>query len=120
MRPSASSQDLLVPYQAPDKEWYVLRLRCDGYDEEPPSFQFVNPADIEETGDKWWPRLSRQSIARLNDRTPVFCAYGIREYHRHDSHRNETRDKTRWTLPQVVTRAWEFFTKAGEYQGRGI
>ena len=118
--PGATALDLLIRYVAKDGERYLLRLRCDGYDEQAPSFQFVNPVNTDETGNRWWPRFSQQSIARLDDGTAVFCAYGIREYHLHTSHRGEARDKTKWTLSKLMTLTWEFFNRAGEYQGRGI
>src|SRR5689334_21254289 len=49
--------DLYISYTAPDGQEYLVRLRCDGYDERPPSFQFVNPTNPEETGPQWWPRM---------------------------------------------------------------
>lgn len=120
IRPGATALDLLIPYVAKDGDRYLLRLRCDGYDEQPPSFQFVNPLNTDDTGNQWWPRFSQQSIARLDDGTAVFCAYGVREYHQHTSHRGEARDKTKWTLSKLMSLTWEFFNRAGEYQGRGI
>ena len=111
--------DLYVPYEAPDGEKYLIRLRCDSYDEKAPSFQFVNPDNIEETGPQWWPRMAGMGYARGDRGEVVYCTPGLREYHQHSSHRNESHPKSTWKLARVVTLVWRYLHQSGTYTGRG-
>lgn len=111
--------DLYIPYVAPDNEAYLVRLRCDGYDEQAPSFQFVNPQNAEETGDQWWPRMSDMGYARGDRGEVVYCTPGTREYHQHASHRQESHSKSTWKLARVVSLVWQYLYHSGSYVGRG-
>lgn len=111
--------DLYIPYTAPDGQPFYLRLRCDGYDEVAPSFQFVNPNNREETGAQWWPRIQGIGYPRGDRGEIVYCTPGIREYHQHPSHRAEAHPKTTWKLARVVALAWRYLYTSGPYAGRG-
>jgi hypothetical protein len=113
-------QDVYVSFTAPDGEQYLLRLRCDGYDEVPPSFQFVNPTNPDEAGPRWWPRMELGGLARGERGEIVYCTAGIREYHQHPSHRHESHPKTTWKLARVVSLAWHYLNRCGRYLGRGV
>jgi len=118
-RRGPESVDLLIPYRARDEHDFLLRLRCDGYDELAPSFQFVNPANPDVVGPEYWPRMSGVSYARGDAGEVVFCTAGVREYHQHQSHRNESHPKSKWKLPCVVVLAWQYFRRSGDYMGPG-
>jgi hypothetical protein len=111
--------DLYIPYMAPDGVAYLIRLRCDGYDEQAPSFQFVNPANPEETGPQWWARMANIGYPHGDDGEVVYCTPGIREYHQHPSHRQEAHPKGTWKLARVVTLVWQYLYHSGPYAGRG-
>lgn len=111
--------DLYISYMAPDTVEYVIRLRCDGYDEQAPSFQFVNPANLEETGPQWWPRMANISYARGDHGEVVYCTPGTREYHQHPSHRQEIHPKSTWKLARVVSLVWQYLYHSGSYIDRG-
>ncbi len=111
--------DLYIPFTAPDGSEYLLRLRCDGYDEQAPSFQFVNPANVEEVGPNWWPRMAGIGYPRGDQGEVVYCTPGIREYHRHSSHRQESHPKSTWKLARVVALTWKYLYGSGPYVGRG-
>jgi len=111
--------DLYVPYRAPDEQEYLVRLRCDGYDERPPSFQFVNPANPDDTGAQWWARMASIGYPRGDLGEVVYCTPGIREYHQHMSHRHESHSKTTWVLARVVVLTWQYLYASGPYAGRG-
>lgn len=111
--------DLYVPYVSPDGEKYLVRLRCNGYDEQAPSFQFVNPDNVEETGLHWWPRMANLGCARGDSGEIVYCTPGLREYHQHPSHRNESHLKSTWKLARVLTLVWRYLCQSGNYVGRG-
>lgn len=64
--------DFYISYHPILDEAYLLRLRCDRYDEQAPSFQFVNPLDIEQTGQEWWPRMSAISYPRGDQNEVVY------------------------------------------------
>lgn len=112
--------DVYVPYAAPDGEQYLIRLRCDGYDEIAPSFQFVNPTNPDEAGPLWWPRMETGGLARGERGEVVYCTPGTREYHQHPSHRHESHPKARWKLARVVWLAWFYLNRSGHYVGRGV
>lgn len=112
--------DVYVDYVAPDKEAYLLRLRCDGYDELAPSFQWVNPANPDQEGPQWWPRMPQVSYARGDRSEIVYCTIGTREYHQHPSHRGESHPKEVWKLPRLVKLAWQYLNQNGPYAGRGV
>lgn len=109
--------DFYIPFAAPDAQQYLVRLRCDGYDALAPSFQFVNPTGIEQTGAEWWPRMNGLGYPRSDQGEVVYCTPGIREYHQHMSHRGETYPKTTWCLARVVALTWRYFRM--DYGGRG-
>ena len=111
--------DFYVSYSAPDGERYLIRLRCDGYDDQVPSFQFVNPANIEEIGPQWWARMSEIGCPRGDLGEVVYCTPGIREYHEHPSHRHESHAKSTWKLARVVALTWKYLYRSGTYMGRG-
>jgi len=111
--------DFYIPYTAPDGEEYLIRLRCDGYDELAPSFQFVNRHNYEETGAHWWARMSGIGYPRGDHGEVVYCTPGIREYHLHPSHRNEQHAKSAWKLPRVIVLCWKYLYDSGAYAGRG-
>lgn len=111
--------DFYIPWVAPDGERYLVRLRCDGYDGQAPSFQFVNPDNPEEAGPLWWARIGGLGYPRGDRGEIVFCTPGIREYHLHPSHRHEAHPKTIWKLARVVALAWTYFNQCGPYAGRG-
>ncbi len=111
--------DLYIPYTAPDDVRYLIRLRCDGYDEQAPSFQFVNPANLEETGPQWWARMANISYPRGDHGEVVYCTPGIREYHQLSSHRQEAHPKSTWKLARVVALVWQYLYHSGLYVGRG-
>lgn len=111
--------DLYIWYTATDEQRYCLRLRCDGYDEVAPSFQFVNPANREELGAQWWPRMQDVGYARDDRGEVIFCTPGTREYHQHSSHRSENHPKTVWKLARVVALSWRYLYGSGPYLGRG-
>jgi hypothetical protein len=112
--------DIYIPHTAPDSQKYLIRLRCDGYDELAPSFQFVDPDNPDETGSKWWPRMEGFNCARGEKGEVVYCTPGIREYHQHSSHRNESHPKASWKLARVVWLVWFYLTRCGRYLGRGV
>lgn len=112
--------DVYVPYLAPDGEAFLLRIRCDGYDERPPSFQWVNPANPDEEGPQWWPRMPQVPYARGDRGEIVFCTIGTREYHQHSSHRAESHAKEVWELSRLVKLAWQYLCQNGPYAGRGV
>lgn len=109
--------DIYIPWAAPDGEKYLIRLRCDGYDEQAPSFQFVNPANPEETGPQWWARMNGMGYPRGDGAEVVYCTPGIREYHNHPSHRHESHPKSAWRLPTVIFLVWKYVS--GQYGGKG-
>jgi len=111
--------DFYVPYAAQDGEDYLIRLRCDGYDEQAPSFQFVNPQTPEETGPQWWARMADIGYPRGDHGEVVYCTPGIREYHLHSSHRNERHPKSIWKLARVIWLTWKYLYDSGPYVGRG-
>jgi hypothetical protein len=111
--------DFYVPWTAPEGKHYVIRLRCDGYDDQAPSFQFVNPANPEETGPQWWARMAGLGYPRGDRGEVVYCTPGIREYHQHPSHRNESHPKSTWKLGRVVALVWKYLYGSGPYAGRG-
>ena len=111
--------DLYVPYVLLDDEHYLVRLRCNGYDELAPSFQFVNPVNVEEIGPNWWPRIEGIGYPRGDQGEVVYCTPGIREYHQHSSHRNESHPKSTWKLGRVIGLTWKYLHGSGRYLGRG-
>lgn len=111
--------DLYIPYTAPDGQAYLIRLRCDGYDAQAPSFQFVNPEQPGETGAQWWARMSGIGYPRGDRGEVVYCTPGIREYHQHSSHRNEQHAKSAWKLARLVMLTWKYLYDSGPYAGRG-
>jgi hypothetical protein len=111
--------DLYIPFTAPDGEAYLIRLRCDSYDELAPSFQFVNPDDPDEEGPQWWARIAGIGYPRGQHGEVVYCTPGIREYHQHSSHRQEQHSKARWKLARVVWLVWKYLYNSGAYVGRG-
>lgn len=112
--------DVYVPYTAPDGQEYLLRLRCDGYDELPPSFQWVNPEDPDEEGPQWWPRMPQVSCVRGARGEVVYCTIGTREYHQHPSHCRESHPKSVWALPMLVKLTWQYLHCNGDYARRGV
>jgi hypothetical protein len=111
--------DFYIPHVAPDHNHYLVRLRCNGYDDLAPSFQFVNPANRDETGSQWWPRMAGVSYARGDQSEIVYCTPGLREYHQHSSHRNEVHPKSIWKLGRVISLVWIYLNRSGAYTGRG-
>ena len=115
---SELATDFYISFTAPDNETFLLRLRCTGYDTHAPSFQFVNPDNVEETGPEWWPRMENISYARGNSGEIVYCTPGTLEYHCHSSHCNESHPKSSWKLARVIFLVWKYF-HSGKYLGRG-
>ena len=111
--------DFYVPYTAQDGQDYLIRLRCDGYDEQAPSFQFVNPQNPEETGPQWWARMAGIGYPRGDQGEVVYCTPGIREYHQHSSHHSEQHPKSVWKLARVIWLTWKYLYDSGSYAGRG-
>ncbi len=111
--------DFYIPWTTPDGQGYLVRLRCDGYDDQAPSFQFVNPEDPEDTGAQWWPRMGNLGYPRGDRGEVVYCTPGIREYHQHSSHRHEAHPKSTWKLARVTALTWIYFYQCGPYVGRG-
>ncbi len=93
--------DLYIPYTAPDDVRYLIRLRCDGYDEQ------------------WWARMANISYPRGDHGEVVYCTPGIREYHQLSSHRQEAHPKSTWKLARVVALVWQYLYHSGLYVGRG-
>ena len=111
--------DLYIPYTAQDGQDYLIRLRCDGYDGQAPSFQFVNPQNPEETGPQWWARMAGIGYPRGDQGEVVYCTPGIREYHLHSSQRGEQHPKSAWKLARVIWLTWKYLYDSGPYAGRG-
>ncbi len=111
--------DLYIPYRSQDSQDYLIRLRCNGYDEQAPSFQFVNPQAPEETGSQWWARMADIGYPRGDQGEIVYCTPGIREYHQHPSHRSERHSKSTWKLARVIWLTWKYLYDSGPYAGRG-
>ncbi len=111
--------DLYIPYTAQDGQDYLIRLRCDRYDEQAPSFQFVNPQYPEETGSQWWARMSGIGYPHGDQGEVVYCTPGIREYHQHSSHRGEQHPKSAWKLARVIWLTWRYLFESGPHAGRG-
>ncbi len=111
--------DFYIPYAAQDGQDYLIRLRCDGYDELAPSFQFVNPQNPEETGSQWWARIAGIGYPRGDHGEVVYCTPGIREYHQHSSHRGEQHSKSAWKLARMIWLTWKYLYDSGPYAGRG-
>ncbi len=105
--------DFYILYAAQDGQDYLIRLRCDGYDEQAPSFQFVNPQAPEETGPQWWARIADISYPRGDHGEVVYCTPGIREYHQHSSHRNEQHHKSTWKLARAIWLSWKYLYDSG-------
>lgn len=111
--------DLYVPFFPTRSDAFLLRLRCDGYDDFAPSFQFVNPGNVEQLGEQWWPRMEAISYPRGEQNDVLYCTPGIREYHQHPSHRHEVHSKATWKLPRVIYLVWKYMHGSGAYLGRG-
>src|SRR5260370_42329055 len=94
--------DLYIPYTAQDGQDYLIRLRCDGYDEQAPSFQFVNPQNPEETGPQWWARMAGIGYPHVDHGEVGYCTPVIREYHQHFNHLSEEPPKSTWELCRVI------------------
>lgn len=118
-RRGPDSVDLLVPYQPTADQEFLVRLRCDGYDDVAPSFQFVDPANPDLTGPQYWARMSGISYARGDAGEVVLCTPGVREYHQHQSHRAESHPKSTWKLPRVIYLVWNYFNSSGCFVGAG-
>src|SRR5258708_4562081 len=52
--------DLYIPDTAQDGQDYLIRLRCDGYEQQAPSFQVVNPHNPDETAPQSWASITRR------------------------------------------------------------
>jgi hypothetical protein len=117
-RRAPESIDLLIPFALESRD-FLLRLRCDGYDDLAPSFQFVSPSDPDLTGPELWPRMSEVSYARGVAGEVVLCTPGVREYHQHPSHCSESHPKATWKLPKIICLAWRYLCDSGSYLGPG-
>lgn len=112
--------DMFIPHTAADGQVFMLRLRCDGYDREAPSFQFVHPLNWEETGPQYWPGIAGMQLPLNHWGEVIYCTPGVREYHQHPQHRDESHPKSTWKLARVVALAWKYLHGSGPYVGPGL
>lgn len=101
------------------RDHYTVRLRCSGYNGEPPAVTMVDFATLAETADAWPDVPSGPgAIFRPNpgDITASFiCVPGTREWYSHGH--GEFRGPEHWTLPNIIE-AIHFGLNSTGYQGR--
>jgi hypothetical protein len=105
--------DFIVSMEHPTtKNSYGFHFICDDY---PISLQIVDINNFNLLPNNQWPQEgSFLQNHPLNGR-PFLCMPGLREYHTHSSHKNETQwsfpcDKFR--LPQLIDRVYSNFLKS--------
>jgi hypothetical protein len=101
------------------RERYTVRLRCDGYNLQPPSATMVDPEAYTEVASAW-PNvpIGPGAIFRPNQnslRDAFICAPGTREWYEHGH--SEFRGPEHWTLANIVE-AIHFGLNSSGYQGR--
>lgn len=102
-----------------ERERYTVRLRCTGYNVEPPSVTMVDPDRHALTADAW-PNVpdGPGAIFRPNPANPAeafICAPGTREWYGHGH--GEFRGAEYWRLANIVE-AIHFGLNSSGYRGR--
>jgi hypothetical protein len=90
-----------------------MRLGCEHWDAEPPSFTMIDPdSRAEFLWDKWpqgWPVGNPHPVTGR----PFLCLPGVREYHTHSSHLDDKWEKYRaggrYKLSDIVVRIKQRF-----------
>lgn len=101
------------------RDRYTVRLRCSGYNVEPPSVAMVDPDTFQETPTAW-PNVPSGpgAIFRPNPgnlAAAFICVPGTREWYSHGH--GEFRGPEHWTLPNIIE-AIHFGLNSTGYQGR--
>ncbi len=101
------------------RDRYTARLRCNGYNIDPPSVTMVDPETCDETADAWPDvPIGPGAIFRLNPHhlhEAFICAPGTREWYNHGH--GEFRGPEHWTLTNIIE-AIHFGLNSSGYRGR--
>lgn len=101
---------LEVGFSAADGARLRLRLLCDDWNDRPPSVEFRDWEGRALTAIERDPASVFNNSAHPTTRKPFICMRGIREYHTHPSHINDSWDAiksgTRFTLGGILTQVW--------------
>lgn len=89
----------------------LFKLNCSSFDADPPSAIMIDPVTRAELPlELWVPGVPHSMHPTVN--RPFVCIQGVREYHLHPCHLEDSWDKYRQTirLPQTI---WRLLEKAG-------
>lgn len=102
--------DFLISMLHPkSKKEYVFWFLCNDY---PISMQVVDPKSFNPVPFAQWPQGSSFLERHTLTQKPFLCIPGLREYHTHDSHKNETQwifPCNEFRLPRLLDRVFNKF-----------
>lgn len=113
---SASFPVLDIEFAAPERHRIRARIRCDGWNGQPPSVEWLDGdgaplASIPQGGGGQLNNSAHPQTGR-----PFVCMAGVREYHTHSSHTGDSwenyRNRAGYDLGGIITQVWRAWQQA--------
>jgi hypothetical protein len=112
----ASYPLLEIGFAAPNRQPVRLRVRCDGWNGQPPSVDWLSDEGTPLASIPQGPGGQLNNSPHPQTKRPFVCMAGVREYHNHPSHVGDSWDnyKSRpgYDLGGVLTRVWRSWQEA--------
>jgi hypothetical protein len=107
---------LEVGFAAPERKAIRIRLRCDGWNSQPPSIDWLDGDGAPLQSIPRGPGGQLNSSAHPQTRRPFVCMAGVREYHTHPSHIGDLwegyKDRPGYDLGGIITQVWRAWSQA--------
>ena len=113
---SASYPCIEIVFAAPERVPVRVRVRCDGWNGQPPTIQWLDESGAPLGSIPQGPGGQLNNSAHPQTGLPFVCMAGVREYHTHPSHIADSwenyRDRPGYDLGGVVTQVWRAWKEA--------
>jgi hypothetical protein len=107
---------LEVGFAAPGRTPLRVRARCDGWNGQPVSIEWLDAKGLPLTSIPQGPGGQLNNGAHPQTGRPFVCMAGVREYHAHPSHVGDSwenyKDRSGYDLGGVITQVWRAWKQA--------
>ena len=113
---SATYPIVEVGFIAPERKPVRVRVRCDGWNGQPPSIEWLDADGVPLTSIPQGPGGQLNNSAHPQTGRPFVCMVGVREYHTHPSHTGDSwetyKKRPGYDLGGIITQVWRAWQQA--------
>jgi hypothetical protein len=113
---SATYPILEIGFSAPERKTIRVRARCDGWNGQPPSIEWLDGDGVRLASIPHAPGGQLNNSPHPHTGRPFVCMAGVREYHTHPSHACDSWDSYKnrpgYDLGGVITQVWRAWQTA--------